>query len=258
MSEFLNVAVKAAKAAGKIHLKYFDKDLKTKSKGRSFDLVTVADTETEKRIVSEIRSFFPDHNFLGEEDTYKKTGSKYTWIIDPLDGTNNFAHHVPIFCVSIALAKGDEVILGVIYDVTRNELFHTEKGKGAFLNKKRISVSSAENLRKAILITGFYYDRGDEMVMTLDTVKRFLELQVMGIRRFGAAALDLCNIACGRASGFWEFLLNPWDFAAGKLLVEEAGGRVTGPKGEDIGLKPSFLIASNGKIHSKMLEIINR
>lgn len=255
---YLDIAVAAAKKAGRIHKKYFQADFKIETKSSSFDLLTIADKEAEKVIVSLIKRYFPEHNILAEEYSYDKTKSEYTWIIDPLDGTNNFACGMPIFCASIALMHNDEIEIGVIYDVMRDELFSTQKNKGAFLNGKRISVNSTDTLKNSLLITGFYYSRGEDMIETLQTIKRFFLKHIMGLRRFGAAALDLCYIASGRAAGFWEFKLSPWDFAAGKLLIEEAGGRITGKHGEKIPLtKKSFVVASNGRIHDQMLTILN-
>ncbi len=253
----MEVAAYAAREAGKVHKKYFDANVEVKKKDKSFDLITIADIEAEERIVSVIKDHYPRHNILAEERGYEKTSSEYTWIIDPLDGTNNFAHKLPIFCASVALAEKGEPIVGAIYDVSKDELFCTQKGKGAVLNGREIAVSAVEALDKALLITGFYYDRGEEMADNLGRIKLFFQRSIIGIRRFGSAALDLCNVACGRASGFWEFELNPWDFAAGKLLVEEAGGRVTGRKGETIVLQKSFMVASNGRIHNQMLEVLN-
>ncbi len=257
--EYLNVAIKAAKEAGKIHKKYFRSGFKVKTKSTSFDLLTVADTEAEKAVVSLIRRRFPGHNFLCEEYRYAKTGSEYTWIIDPLDGTNNFASGMPIFCASVALIHKDKVLAGAIYDVTRDELFYAQRGKGAFLNGRRIRVNSSGSLRESLLITGFYYSRSEEMIKTLETIKRFFLKHILGLRRLGAAALDLCYVACGRAGGFWEFELSPWDFAAGKLIVEEAGGKVSDQRGEKVPLtKKYFVVASNGRIHKQMLAVINR
>jgi len=258
MREFIDIAILAAKEAAKIHKKYFNTDFEVKTKGKSYDLVTIADIEAEKAVVSLIRSNFPDHNILAEEEKYSKTDSKYQWIVDPLDGTNNFSNKIPFFSVSIALAKDGEAIVGVVYDVMRNELFSAQKGKGSFLNGQKISVNSASELKQAILITGFYYDRGAAMIENLEDVKQFLQKEILGIRRFGSAALDLCYVGCGRAAGFWEFELNAWDFAAGKLIVEEAGGKVTGRDEGVISLKKSFVVASNSKIHSQMLEVISR
>ena len=255
---YLDIAIEAAKKAGKIHRKYFRSGHRVWTKSNSFDLLTIADTEAEKTIVSFIRKKFPGHNFLAEEYRYAKTESEYTWVIDPLDGTNNFALGFPIFCASVALIYKNQVIVGAIYDATRNELFYAQKNKGAFLNGRRIYVNQVNSLKRAIIITGFYYSRGKEMVMTLEAIKRFLFKHIVGIRRLGAAALDLCYVACGRAAGFWEFELSPWDFAAGKLIIEEAGGRVTGKFGENFPLfEKHFIVASNGKIHNRMLKVIN-
>lgn len=254
---YLDIAILAAKEAGSIHKKYFQTDLDIEVKSSSFDLVTVADLESEKAIVSKIKKRFPQHNFLAEESKYEKTDSEFKWIIDPLDGTNNFASGLPIFCSSIALAKNDELILGVIYDVTRDELFYAQKGQGAFLNEKRISVSNTSNLEQSLLITGFYYDRGNQMLDTIDNIRKFLLKRIRGLRRLGSAALDLCYVACGRVSGFWEFELNPWDFAAAALIIKEAGGSITDRSGKEINInKKSFIVASNGRIHDSMLSVL--
>jgi myo-inositol-1(or 4)-monophosphatase len=255
---YLDIAVNAARKAGSVHKKYFNRDKKVREKKASYDLVTIADIEAEKAAVSLIRTSCPDHNFLCEEKTYPRHDSPYTWVIDPLDGTGNYANNLPIFGSSIGLAKNDELIAGAIYDVSRDELFYAQKGKGAFLNGKRIHVNSATNLRQALLITGFYFDRGQHMINTLEQIKRFHFKQIIGIRRLGSAALDLCYVACGRAAGFWEFKLNPWDFAAGKLILEEAGGKMTGKENEPVSpLLPHFIVASNSKIHKAMLAVIN-
>ena len=256
---YLDIAIKAAGEAGRIHKKYFQSNFKIKTKASTFDLLTVADTQAEEAVVSLIKKHFPEHNFLAEEYSYKKTGSEYTWIIDPLDGTNNFACGLPIFCVSVALAYKDEVIVGCVYDVMRNELFYAQRHKGAFLNGRRIRVNSAGTLKKSLLITGFYYSRGKEMVQTLEAIKKFHFAHIIGIRRLGAAALDLCYVASGRAAGFWEFELSPWDFAAGGLLIEEAGGKITGRCQEEVPLtKKYFIVASNSKVHRQMLSVINQ
>jgi len=256
---FLDIAIKATREAGKIHRKYFQGDFKVKTKTSSFDLLTVADTQAEEAVVSLIKRHFPEHNFLAEEYSYERTASDYTWIIDPLDGTNNFASGLPIFCVSVALAHKGEVIVGCVYDCMRDELFWAQKHKGAFLNAKPIHVNSVGSLKKSLLITGFYYSRGKEMIDTLEAIKKFHFKHIIGIRRLGAAALDLCYVASGRAAGFWEFELSPWDFAAGKLLIEEAGGKITGRHGEEIPLaKKYFIVASNSKVHRQMLSVINQ
>ncbi len=256
--EFIDLAVYAAKRAGKIHKKYFEGETRTRQKSSSFDLITDADLEAERAIVRIIKKSFPKHNILAEEGRYEKTNSPYCWIVDPLDGTNNFSFGIPIFCVSIALAKNNQVILGLIYDPMRQELFLAEKGKGAYLNNKRIKVSSAGSLDKSLLITGFYYNRGKNMLNNLGVIKIFFQKNIVGLRRLGAAALDLAYIACGRATGFWEFSLSPWDFAAGKLLIEEAGGRVSNKFGGELKLENSYVVASNGKIQAEIIEVINK
>ncbi|MBU1726381.1 MAG: inositol monophosphatase [Candidatus Omnitrophica bacterium] len=255
---YLDIAKMAARKAGTVHKKYFNKDLKIRTKSASYDLLTVADTQAESTAVRVIRKYFPGHNILGEEASYVRTDSEYTWVIDPLDGTSNFASGLPIFCASVALVNKGVVAAGAIYDVTRDELFYAERGKGAFLNGKAIHVNRAASLKQALLITGFYYSRGTEMVRTLKEIERFQHERIRGIRRLGAAALDLCYVACGRAAGFWEFELSPWDFCAGKLLVEEAGGRITDQFGSRLNpYKKSFIVASNKKIHSSMLKVLN-
>ena len=256
---YLRTAIEAAARAGKVHNHYARKGFSVRRKSSSFDLLTAADTQAEKAAVSFIRSKFPGHNFLCEEKKYKKTRSDYTWVIDPLDGTNNFVSNLPIYCASIALKYKNEIIASAVYDASRNEMFYASKGSGAFLNGKSICVNNARRLQDALLITGFYYSRGNRMVDTLETIKRFFFKRIRGLRRLGAAALDLCYVACGRAGGFWEFELSPWDFCAGKLIVEEAGGRVTDKRGKEVMLiKKGFIVASNGKIHDKMLGVINK
>lgn len=256
--DYLDVAIKAALKAGQVHKKYFGKVFKVQAKTTSFDLLTTADTEAEDAVVKLIRKIYPAHNILAEEKIYQQTNSDYTWIIDPLDGTNNFAQGLPIFCASVALAYKNKVIAGAVYDVSRKELFSAQEGKGAFLNGKCIHVNKAANLKQAILITGFYYSRDQDMLDTLSAMKRFLRKHIIGIRRFGSAALDLCYVACGRVAGFWEFTLSPWDFAAGSLIIQEAGGKITDNQGSKaLPVKKSFIVASNAKIHKVMLEVIN-
>lgn len=254
--KYLEAAIQAAKVAGDVHKKYFNQGVQIKTKTTSFDLVTVADIEAELAVVSVLKDYFPGHNFVAEENKYESTASENTWVIDPLDGTSNFAYGLPIFCASIALVQNNEVIAGVVYDPTRDELFSASKNCGAFLNGNNISVSPVSNLTESLLITGFYYDRGNDMVENLEKIRQFLSYPIIGLRRLGAAALDLCYVASARASGYWEYKLSPWDFAAGKLIVEEAGGKVTGRHGEPVTLEKHYVVASNGRIHSAMLEIL--
>jgi myo-inositol-1(or 4)-monophosphatase len=256
--DYHKLAVLAAKKAGSIHKKYYKSSLKPQAKSASFDLLTVADRQAEEACVSLIKSNFPGHNIIAEEGSYRQTNSPYCWIIDPLDGTNNFVATLPIFCSSVALAYKGEPIVGVVYDVSRNELFTAQKNRGAFLNGRRIHVSRAKTLEESLLITGFYYSRGKEMLETLQAMQIFLSKGILGVRRLGAAALDLCYVASGRASGFWEFTLSPWDFAAGALLIREAGGTVTDRRGHKVScMEKAFIVASNGRIHRNMRAVLN-
>ncbi len=258
IDSLLETAKIAAVAAGRIHAEYFENGMEIGEKSGSNDLVTNADYKSEAKIVEVIRESFPGHNILAEEEKYEKTDSGYTWIVDPLDGTNNFASGIPIFCSSVAVALNGEIVAGAIFDVTRNELFYAGKNQGAFLNGKKISVSPAGSLTEAILATGFFYDRGLNMRDTLGNIERFFMANVRGVRRLGAAAIDLAYVASGRFTGFWEFSLHPWDFAAGKLIVEEAGGRVSGVYGEDLPLETHFVVASNNRIHEDVLAILKQ
>ncbi len=257
ISNLLETAKNAAVAAGKIHAEYFETGMEIGEKSGSNDLVTNADYKSEAKIVEVIRESFPGHNILAEEAKYEDTLSGYTWIVDPLDGTNNFASGIPIFCSSVAVAFNGELLAGAIYDVTRNELFYAGKNMGAYLNGKKISVSPAETLQQAILATGFFYDRGPNMRETLSNIEKFFVANVRGIRRLGAAAIDLSYVAAGRFTGFWEFSLHAWDFAAGKLIVEEAGGRLSGLHGEELPLETHYVVASNKRIHEAVLAILD-
>ncbi|MBN1799579.1 MAG: inositol monophosphatase [Spirochaetales bacterium] len=257
-SSYLHIALKAAGAAAEIHKRYFNNDAKVRAKSSHFNLLTQADLEAEQAIARIIKNEFPDHNIIGEENQYERTSSPYSWIVDPLDGTNNFAHGLPIFSVSIALAKDNEPIIGIVFDPMRDELFKAVKNEGAYLNDKKIKVSGSALLKQSLLITGFYYDRSRAMKRTLDDIYHFFSEGIIGLRRLGSAALDLCYVASGRADGFWEFLLNPWDFAAGSLILREAGGKITDFKGRAIRLDPTSVLASNGHIHDQMLEVLHR
>lgn len=230
----------------------------------ALDPVTHVDLAIEKRIIGQIRRQFPHHGFIAEESAYQ-SGNKgshiyegYRWIIDPLDGTVNFVHGIPQSCVSVAVALNGITLAGGIFDPYRNELFIAVRKKGARLNGVPISVSKESQMKRSILITGFPYKREKMMGPLMKTLGRML-LRCADVRRFGSAALDLSWIACGRAEGYWESTLNPWDVAAGVLLVQEAGGRVTTFDGEPFHLKnSSALIASNKKIHSDMLDVLKK
>lgn len=256
-SEFLKTAFKTAKMAGSIQMKYFNKQITVKSKALSHDKVTNVDIEAEHVITTMIKKKFPSHNILAEEDDYKATASEYTWIIDPLDGTNNYTHSFPIFCVSIALARKGKVIVGVVYDPLRKELFYSAEGMDAFLNKKKIHVSLNKELSECLLITGFFYNRSEKMIQTLNQIKAFYLKGITGIRRTGSAALDICYLACGRADGFWEHKLSTWDFAAACYILKQAGGIITDGLGQPLKLNPSSILAANNtEIYQQMLRVL--
>jgi myo-inositol-1(or 4)-monophosphatase len=250
----LKTAIKAAKEAGKIIIESMEskKIIDYKS---AVNILTDADLKAEKKILSIIKEKFPSHSFYTEEGLGKKTDSDHLWVIDPLDGTTNFYHSFPHFCVSIAHLFKGKVDLGVIFDPIKNELFHAEMEKGAFLNNKKISVSKTTKLSDALLVTGFAYDRKN-IKRNLNINEKFFNTNVQGIRRTGSAALDICYVACGRADGYWEFAIKPWDHAAGFLIVTEAGGKITKIKGENYEVFTNDIIASNSKIHEQMLEIL--
>jgi len=223
-------------------------------KKSELSLVTETDKRAESIVLEIITREFPDHAILSEESP-PQGNSASRWIIDPLDGTTNFAHHLPICCVSIGYEEKGVIEMGGIFDPFRNELFFAARGRGAYLNDQKISVSAATDINDALLATGFPYDRrqkGDDYLAIL----RAFMMKCQGIRRLGAAALDLCYVACGRYDGFWEVQLNPWDKVAGMLLVQEAGGQVTNFSGEPLTLAHTQNVASNGKIHEAMLETL--
>ncbi|MBI3306594.1 MAG: inositol monophosphatase [Candidatus Omnitrophica bacterium] len=239
--------------AGKI-LKTTISQRKITAKKSELSLVTESDEKSEKFIVKTILKNFPDHSLLTEESPARGHSSS-RWIIDPLDGTTNFAHTFPIACVSIAYEENGEVLLGGILDPFRNELFFGERGKGATLNGKKIRVSKTPLLNDSLLCTGFPYDRREKIDEYLPLFRRFV-IKTQGMRRLGAAALDLCYVACGRYDGYWEAKLNPWDKAAAMVIVEEAGGQLSNFSGEPLTLEDVQNVASNGKIHQEMLEVM--
>ena len=249
-------AIKAAKEAGKILLHYYSKSVNARSKGDTYNLVTAADIASDQEIIRIIKTRYPSHSLLTEESGEKINSTEYCWIIDPLDGTNNFYHRFPMFCVSVALYKNGNPLIGVVFDPLKKELFYAEKNGGAYLNTKKIEVSTANKLNKSLLAVGFYYERGILMRKTLNQMKKFFYENVHGIRRTGSAALDLCYTACGRVDGYWELKLNPWDYAAGSLIVMEAGGKVTDTQGKNYDLMMKNIVASNRKIHKEMIKVL--
>lgn len=258
MNEAKDVAIQAAKEAGKIILSYYERDKLVETKGQLYNLVTEADLKSESLIVSMIHERFGEHSILAEEKESSMRDSEYIWVIDPLDGTNNYAHGFPHFCVSIALWTANTPLMGVAYDPLHNELFYAERGKGAYLNDKRISVTSRAILPESILATGFYYDRGELMKRTLRQIEAFFCVPIQGIRRTGSAVLDMCYVAAGRLDGFWELILSPWDYAASSLIVAEAGGKVTDINGKALDLYAKNVLVSNGRIHQAMVEIVKQ
>jgi len=250
MDSALEVARLAAQKGGDCIREGWDRVHDVQFKG-AVDLLTETDLESQRIIVSEIRSAFPDHSILAEEEGLSEKKGYDLWIIDPLDGTTNFAHRFPFVCVSIAHLKDDVIDVGVIYNPMLNELFWAERGCGAYLNGRRIRVSEESDLRKSLIATGFPYDL--ESVRS-EVIRRFENMlsSSQGIRRAGSAALDLAYVASGVLDGFWEQLLKPWDIAAGVLLVEEAGGRVSDFHGNSVDLFGGRTMASNGRIHGQM------
>lgn len=228
-------------------------------KGRA-NLVTRVDVACQNAILKIIKKNFPEHDFLAEENGLKNTGSAWKWVIDPIDGTTNFAHGMPHFSVSVALAYKNDIVLGGVYDVCADEMFLARKGKGATLNGKKIRVSKVNRLQDALLVTGFPYVRQGRMDELLKRFKDFI-LSCHDIRRLGSAALDMCWVAAGRFDGYWEDSLNPWDISAGKLILEEAGGKVTdfsGKKWKNLETFGVQTLATNGKIHKEMFDIIKK
>lgn len=255
----LDVAIEAAKSAGGFLRKNLGKVRQIHQKGgQEKNLVTEIDKQSEAMIIGMIQRHFPSHAFLGEESGRSKPGSSgYTWVIDPLDGTTNYTHGLPVFCVSIGLEYQNEIVLGVIYDPNNGELFTAEKGRGSFLNGKRISVSKVETLSRSLLVTGFPYSVADNPGRAVEHFIQFL-FEGQAVRRMGSAAIDLAYVAAGRYDGFWEVELQPWDMAAGSLLVTEAGGRVTDFEGDPFDIYKKTLVASNGAVHDEMLGILRK
>ena len=254
-SELTIAAIEAALQAGDLLRKGFGTTLEIETKPGLHNLVTQYDKAAEKLIFEALHQQFPHHGFIGEEQGATQKG-EIVWIVDPLDGTVNFAHGVPVFAVSIAAASGNDLLAGCVYQPLTQELFWAEKGKGAFLNETPLSVTKNKNLDEAFLATGFPYNVHEDPLHCIEAFSRMTRKGVP-IRRLGSAAIDLSYVAAGRFDGYWEVMLQPWDFAAGKLLVEEAGGQVTGYDGLPFDLdKPTPLVASNRHLHAKILEAI--
>lgn len=249
---FLEAAVQIAREAGQALREELDRPADIAYKG-DFDLVTQADRRSEAIIVGRLREFFPGHSVAAEEGSGTETGSEYRWHVDPLDGTTNFAHRYPCFCVSMALARKDQLLIGVVYNPVYDELFCAAKGEGATLNGKKIRCSKIGEMKNSLLCTGFpNHDRHSH-----PNIHYYWDftLRSHGVRRDGSAALDLASLAAGRFDGFWEFGLKPWDTAAGVVIVEEAGGTVTDLDGQPYVLGGKSILASNGLIHGEMKQL---
>ena len=255
----MDIAKRAAVAGGEIARHYYSAGVEMESKAGegSYNLVSRADREAERAIVDVIREAFPSHSILGEEENdVSDLSTEHLWIVDPIDGTNNFAHHVPHFAVSIAYWHHGKPTCGVVYNPIRDDWFEAIQGLGATANGQPARVSQEERLDETFIGLGFYYDRGAMMEATLNAMRDFFGEQVHGIRRFGTASLDLCFVGTGAYAAYFEYELSPWDFAAGRLFVEEAGGMVTTGRGEPLPLGKSSLLASNAKLHEAALRIV--
>jgi len=253
----LNFAIQTARDAGRLLAERMGRLVQITNKGE-IDLVTEGDLAAEKLIIERIRSHYPRHSILAEESgeavVAGSPASEWKWIVDPLDGTTNYAHGYPCFCVSIALERAGSIEIGVVYDPMRDEMFAAERGQGAALNERRIRVSRIADLNRAMVCTGFPYDVRTRANFALQFTN--FTLQAQAVRRDGSAALDLAYVACGRFDGFWEDGLNPWDIAAGVLIVAEAGGRVTDFAGRPLDIYTPKVLVSNGLIHNPMMRVL--
>jgi myo-inositol-1(or 4)-monophosphatase len=252
--QYLETAIDLARAAGDILNHYARREKQVEFKGHA-NLVTIADKESEELIISGILSRYPGHSILAEESGATQPGASVQWVIDPLDGTTNFAHGYPVYCVSIGVEENGQGICGVVYDPTRDELFSAARGAGAFCNGERLKVSEVDLLSRALLITGFPYNFRERLDTVMHQFREFM-IASQAVRRGGAAALDLCYLAAGRIDGFWELYLQPWDTAAGRVILEEAGGRVTDFKGGPYSGDLKEILATNGKIHDEMMRVL--
>lgn len=256
MTELKAVLMEAIRESGKIIQHYFNGTFLINNKEGINNLVTEVDKLSETKIIEVIKQYYPSHSIISEEVGELLQESEYQWIIDPIDGTVNFAHGIPICCVSIGLIHKHELVLGAVYNPMMNELFFAEKGKGAFLNDRPISVSKKTDFRTACLVTGFPYKwpeaAGEHPIKVFERVV----MSGLPVRRLGSAAIDLCWVACGRFDGFWEYNLSSWDVAAGYLIVEEAGGKVTNFAGDKYSVFDKETLATNSIFHNEMLSLI--
>lgn len=252
----LSVAEEAARAGGSVVMRYHREGVAMRSKDVA-DFVSDADVESERAVVGVIRRAFPGHEVLGEESHRGDAGAEHLWVVDPLDGTTNFAHKIPQFAVSVAYYRGGVAQCGVVYNPAREEWHTAVAGRGAFLNGRAVHVNAERRLDETLVGLGFYYNRGaimDATLAVIGSLKR--DHRVHGVRRFGAASLDLCMVALGMLGGYFEYELSPWDFAAGRLFVEEAGGKVTDCRGDPLPMAKSSILATNGLLHDALLAVV--
>jgi len=252
--DYLETAIDLCRAAGDILNYYADREKLVEFKGHA-NLVTIADKKSEELIIGGILNRYPSHSILAEESGATQPGASVKWIIDPLDGTTNFAHGYPFYCVSIAVEQNGEVVCGAVYDPVRDEMFSAARGVGAYRNGERLRVSEVTGLSQALLITGFPYNFRERLETVMSQFGKFL-VASQAVRRGGSAALDLCYVASGRIDGFWELYLQPWDTAAGRVILEEAGGRVTDFKGGPFSIYMKEMLASNGLLHDEMRAVL--
>ncbi len=255
LSEYLNFTKELAFDSGKILSKHFGNISSINKKSTSIDLVTNADIESEALIIDSIQKKFPNHSIIAEESDIKESNSNFKWVIDPLDGTTNFVHNLPIFAVSIGLQYKNKTVLGVVYNPAANKMFFASKKNGAYLNEKNISVSSSNTLSDSLIVTGFPYLQDEKWDDSFTIFKDFYS-KTQGVRRLGAAALDLCFVAMGRFEVFYEFNLKPWDICAGAIIAEESGAKVTDWDGSKYPSSGKRIIASNGHVHDEALNVI--
>ncbi|MEZ6056702.1 MAG: inositol monophosphatase family protein [Planctomycetaceae bacterium] len=252
----LEVARQAARAAGEVLLRAMQAGPIVVREKQASDLVSDADLESERVIAAIIRETFPHHSILGEETLKDDVSAEHLWVIDPLDGTTNFAHGIPHFAVSIAYYLRGEPKVGVVWNPARNDHFEAVAGRGAHHNGRVAKVSAAKSLSEVLVGVGFYYDRGAMMEATLSAVGDLFRQQIRGIRRMGTASLDLCQVGLGWYGGFFEYELSPWDFAAGRLFLTEAGGAISTCKGDPLPMQKTSVLASNQELHESLLSIV--
>ena len=253
----LDFSIETAQQAGSILMQHFGKISSVDRKSTNIDLLTIADTESEAYILDRIKATHPQHHIIAEESDLTKGNSDYRWVIDPLDGTTNFVHNLPIFAVSMGLQYKEETILGVVYNPAANKCFWAEKNGSAYLNDKPIHITSTNTLSISLLVTGFPYIHDDNWERSFALFKE-LYGKTQGIRRLGAAALDFCFVAMGRFEGFWEFGLQPWDVCAGALILKEAGGKVSDWDGSPFPFSGERILATNGHIHMEMMQTLGK